>query len=289
MFSVSAKRQREDDAFGVDVFSVRERKKPRPLPLQTSSAADDHTLARLFSATLTPEDSSEDEEDDGSTGALWSSRQPQQASRPPVLVLDTPMDLDSGRPTSLPLASGDNLSPWPPGVRDHGVVQPSPIPHHLIDQSLNLSGGHVATPIYGHFNEGTLNAPSDVMMDDDSPTVTSSNVEHGKETAWWRRRRLPSPISEDEGSGDCLQETQFLRGQTCPASPPMKSFDGLLEEQDEPVMMMEATQDLEPNTTKPPQAPPVKKGRISISMGYRADCEKCRRKIPGHYSHIIRS
>jgi len=26
-----------------------------------------------------------------------------------------------------------------------------------------------------------------------------------------------------------------------------------------------------------------------FSMGFRADCEKCKMKIPGHYSHIIRS
>lgn len=25
----------------------------------------------------------------------------------------------------------------------------------------------------------------------------------------------------------------------------------------------------------------------SFSMGYRADCEKCRNKVPGHFSHII--
>lgn len=25
----------------------------------------------------------------------------------------------------------------------------------------------------------------------------------------------------------------------------------------------------------------------TFSMGYRADCEKCRNKVPGHFSHII--
>lgn len=29
------------------------------------------------------------------------------------------------------------------------------------------------------------------------------------------------------------------------------------------------------------------KGKMSISMGYRADCEKCRLKVPGHYNHWI--
>lgn len=27
--------------------------------------------------------------------------------------------------------------------------------------------------------------------------------------------------------------------------------------------------------------------RRSFSMGYRADCDKCRLKVPGHFSHII--
>lgn len=32
-----------------------------------------------------------------------------------------------------------------------------------------------------------------------------------------------------------------------------------------------------------------KREKISFSMGYRADCEKCQMKVPGHYSHIVRS
>lgn len=28
----------------------------------------------------------------------------------------------------------------------------------------------------------------------------------------------------------------------------------------------------------------IKRG---FSMGYRSDCEKCRMKVPGHFSHII--
>jgi hypothetical protein len=31
------------------------------------------------------------------------------------------------------------------------------------------------------------------------------------------------------------------------------------------------------------------KGKISFAMGYRVDCEKCQMKVPGHYSHIVRS
>lgn len=31
------------------------------------------------------------------------------------------------------------------------------------------------------------------------------------------------------------------------------------------------------------------KGKMTISMGYRADCEKCRMRVPGHYNHLIRA
>lgn len=30
-------------------------------------------------------------------------------------------------------------------------------------------------------------------------------------------------------------------------------------------------------------------GKVGFSMGYRSDCDKCLRKVPGHYSHITRS
>ena len=29
-------------------------------------------------------------------------------------------------------------------------------------------------------------------------------------------------------------------------------------------------------------------GKTILSMGYRADCEKCRTRVPGHWSHFIR-
>jgi hypothetical protein len=28
---------------------------------------------------------------------------------------------------------------------------------------------------------------------------------------------------------------------------------------------------------------------MGIAMGFRADCDKCQRRVPGHYSHIVRS
>ena len=30
-------------------------------------------------------------------------------------------------------------------------------------------------------------------------------------------------------------------------------------------------------------------GKVVFSMGYRADCEKCRERVPGHYSHVLKA
>jgi hypothetical protein len=30
------------------------------------------------------------------------------------------------------------------------------------------------------------------------------------------------------------------------------------------------------------------KGKVSIAMGFRADCEKCKARVPGHWSHVVR-
>ena len=39
------------------------------------------------------------------------------------------------------------------------------------------------------------------------------------------------------------------------------------------------------NTPTPPCSAPHR--RSALVMGYRADCDKCRCKVPGHYSHIV--
>jgi hypothetical protein len=99
-----------------------------------------------------------------------------------------------------------------------------------------------------------------------------------------RGRRLPSPISEGETS-------------------PSVIVAGFEE------MQMEVDHSSQP---EPERETPTKKGHTrskhslrawtslggetgapnggmkrSFSMGYRADCEKCRMKVPGHFSHII--
>lgn len=224
---------------------------------------------------------------------------------------------------SHPLADGDNLSPWPVSAKSSGSLQPSPIPQHLINQSLSISGGRTATPIYGHF---TVNMNAEAMMEDDPsmpPQTTASrsnDIEGTGETEWWRRRRLPSPISEDENSMNSNSqghgtESQSNHGLSLPDTPPLgvpseptsswpvsTQRDGCEREQGSSAPSMEASAagllrnrssfvDLAGNSRESivNTSSTVEKGKISFSMGYRADCDKCRRRVPGHYSHIIRS
>lgn len=217
---------------------------------------------------------------------------------------------------SRPLLNGDNLSPWPASGRSKGCgsLQPSPIPHHLINQSLNISGGRTATPIHGHF---TLNMHSDRIMGDarsigsQALTIKSPGPQTEEETDWWRRRRLPSPISEggdavadrmggiETNSEGCSNKSPFHDNLVWPASPPTMDIDNQSPSGQWPGVP-------EPDAVEGGQlknvisAGPTNesvmggnaafgKGKVSFSMGYRADCEKCRLKVPGHYSHIIRS
>lgn len=138
-----------------------------------------------------------------------------------------------------------------------------------------VSVGRIPTPIHSSFapyiRAGKASVHYDVDFADDEAMVDKFR----------RGRRLPSPISEGEMS-------------------PSVIIDGLGDMQ----MEMDVAPPLEKQT-------PTKKGHTrskhslrnwhgfggdlsvntgakrSFSMGYRADCEKCRMKVPGHFSHIV--
>ncbi|KAL1968529.1 hypothetical protein VTN77DRAFT_1739 [Rasamsonia byssochlamydoides] len=306
MFNSVAKRRREEDE--VCIEERHESKKLRSDPFVSSPSTEriplfpqnPQFLPRSLSPSLTPIDSSDDEGGNENDRPWREQRHSRQSRRPPMLTLDTVMDVDMADPN--PLVNGDNLSPWPASARSRGCgsVQPSPIPHHLINQSLNISGGRTATPIHGHF---TLNMHPDKIMGDacsfgQTPAVGPQTEE---ETDWWRRRRLPSPISEGgDAAADGMRGTETNSGGSfhnklvCPASPPSMDVDNQCSSVPERSAVGGG-----PVKNAGPAGPKHEtamgcnaasgKGKISFSMGYRADCEKCRLKVPGHYSHIIRS
>jgi hypothetical protein len=234
-------------------------------------------------------------------------------------------------------------SPWPSDLirgRSGGAV-PSPIPRQVINQSLNISGGRTATPIYDHF---TTDLNVDTMVEESGPSrLPNSAPSDGPPTGqrgrddWRRSRRLPSPISEDEDSlaiplsephsndnNQCKKKTK-LRQPPSLAIPdageavgwPASIGDRDVQRNIHCSGLQDLASELPRPTTKFPSDPStldnaVGRGnsttfraaslsnpsdvtarssrmKVSIAMGFRADCDKCQRHVPGHYSHIIRS
>lgn len=144
-----------------------------------------------------------------------------------------------------------------------------------------------------------------------APTTTTHNT---SESSWWRRRRLPSPISE---AGDIFPEMEptnsidreMGRQKDWPDSPSSMDIDGdtlsniylQVPEQSlgfptqmpgkvEPESIIPVLTTSAPTAeTKRTTVTASKREKISFSMGFRADCEKCQQRVPGHYSHIVRS
>ena len=301
MFTFSTKRQREPDAVDLEDNAAREKKvcvdsevfclsatilgfptnnrlqRPRPLTLRTlpgafqkPSCPEINQLAPSF-PTLTPIESSDD--DDGDYLKSWSNNVTNATSlqeQPPSVSPSDTMDVDMGR--ELPsLVNGDaGLLPFPTNTRNHnGSVQPSPIPRSLVDQSLNI------TP---------ANYNSAVPMDHCPTLSTGGSDIKIQEPAWQCYPRLPSPISEDgdipasdyKSSSNDAEMSYTL---SHPASP--HGFDSHHDQEQQ-----RGTSEVAGPSSSVTKTTPSKK-KVTFFMGYRADCDKCQRKVPGHYSHII--
>lgn len=169
--------------------------------------------------------------------------------------MDMDIDMDCSQPT---------LSPHP--RQSVESTQPSPctiMPKSLLynPQEVN-SGGRIPTPIYGHFK------PVDKRVEDESENNEPKTQQEIAHDLFLRRRRLPSPISEDEamddadGMGDMLGRLDM--GTKAAPTVPFRT-----------------------NRMWGGEAATPSKGKLTLSMGFRADCEKCKLKVPGHYSHFI--
>ncbi|RJE18926.1 hypothetical protein PHISCL_08744 [Aspergillus sclerotialis] len=126
---------------------------------------------------------------------------------------------------------------------------------------------------------------TDPMLSNDS------DADKNHDTAWWYRRRLPSPISEDESSFTKSTKASFDDAEMAYSSPqPVSPPSYELHRVSAPTPLNRSPSMVYPERMRQQNhrsgSPPTKK--VSFSMGYRADCDKCRNKIPGHYSHIIR-
>lgn len=151
--------------------------------------------------------------------------------------------------------------------------------------------GRIPTPIYPNFHTGAmsglgypgsglaggmsmsngyLGAPSSNTPATRPPPVRQQSSQADQD----RSRRMPSPISEDEDIPDtptALTQSQLSR----------------LSVTSSDRMDAEMAQPTAPTPTRGRKRSGALTGMPRFSMGYRDDCEKCRQRVPGHYSHFL--
>lgn len=121
----------------------------------------------------------------------------------------------------------------------------------------------------------------DVSRDPPLSAREDNTIDMEQDSAWSDAPRLPSPVSENGGETPTPTPAPTADSKAGPASDAEMSFSpggSISPHQDQSWSRIP-----EPG---PSAAPPRK---VTFCMGFRADCEKCQQKIPGHYSHIIRS
>lgn len=145
------------------------------------------------------------------------------------------------------------------------------------DPSRTLSD-RIPTPMNAHFGHSTQ-MPS------------SNHVMHGMEMGGFgdshnRGRRLPSPISEDEPSPSTVLEGLSEIHMEVEKDTPMQEVKELPRKghRRSPYGFNNLA-----NWSMNNEMSSGGEQKRTFSMGYRSDCEKCRDRVPGHFSHIITS
>ncbi|KAH9872076.1 hypothetical protein J1614_006337 [Plenodomus biglobosus] len=173
-------------------------------------------------------------------------------------------------------------------------MRPAMLKPSLFNSNSANNTGRVATPIHPTFKRGGLNggysmSDSIEAMNTSSSNLNSHILSRQQPPAWKgqkqeadndRNRRMPSPISEDEDIPDT--PTAFTQSQLSRLS---------FSSNANPADQMDTEQ-----TSTSLGLPPTPRGRKRsgaltgvgrFSMGYRDDCEKCRQRVQGHYSHFL--
>jgi len=273
----SDKRPREDDVDDIEVLR-NNHKRPRTLPFRTSPLTKHTHLPSPRSVpqriAITPPESSEDEEPPYLTSIQQynhaSSGSRIGASLYPFQALE---DEDSDMTDSQPPGSPH---PWEELKQTH-ITSPRPsaivLPQGpFLAPQQPADNTRIPTPIYGYFRS------TDAHMDDldiretppsawpaPEPRAVPKQQQHRPNTV--TSRRLPSPISEDG----------VMDAQSCGPLLDHESY-GCGEDIKQPL-------DADVNDAALQAG---SRGKVTLSMGYRADCEKCKTNVPGHWNHIIR-
>ena len=229
----------------------------------------------LLTPAATPGQSSDDDAESPPSHSLISYPSGQinaaQIHVPPVSIFPNDNDSDTDMGGCQPLSS--------PSPLDSRAASFANVTNGSSQESQHIfSGGRIPTPRWGHFR--SIDTSIDMI---DAPLVTGNPSATHLEPGYTHRqkRRLPSPISEDE--------SMLLPANTI-------SPTGMTEEM---MYRLDMRLDNSCSSTKhisraeiSPAEEPVSiqaRGKAKLSMGYRADCEKCVARVPGHYNHVIRT
>ncbi|KAL4900505.1 hypothetical protein BDW74DRAFT_161530 [Aspergillus multicolor] len=266
-----AKRQREHEelaAYNDD--HVREKKKHRSLPLRSpqkpskglrtgNTRRDPQKLLSTYTSSLTPVDS----DDEAGFINLYYKSNPEnhQVLRfPRLFEPDCDISMDVDVPESLTSMGQDH-------GRSDGIIQTVTPP--LRPQQSNCS---------------TMGAAS-------SADSRGMALDLTEDPLWWACPRLPSPVSDNGNNMSDVEEAsadaEMVDERTPPEPIPSNQVNpSTMDAEAADVRERLSSLDL-PAQSKTEQTSTNKPKRLGFSMGYRADCDKCRRKVPGHYSHII--
>ncbi|KAJ6013301.1 hypothetical protein N7540_007892 [Penicillium herquei] len=173
-----------------------------------------------------------------------------------------------------PLAALPGSWLWPDnGNSNHTQASLSAISDQEFNRSLRIN--EISTTYALHPQFPTAMPLSDAVMND---TNSMEYTGHAEEHCFIPAR-LPSPVSDND------DVTMGSSGQSEAGQVPCT----LPSPQPTTVPEIPLVRPLSPRhedeTISCAQAQPRKKP--TLIMGYRAGCEKCRNKVPGHYSHLI--
>jgi hypothetical protein len=311
--TMNTKRRREDDSDSDDdrYLKVRDsdtganqtannQQKSRPWNMQTSVPwAEKHALNRnAFSGyisqpppphvvpgleAMTPAESEHSEADSPA-----SIPEEPQITTSPHGEIDYAMQMDEDEP--------DAVTSQPPDSPFVANFRPAKLNFDLFtrDQAKHAPdiAQRIPTPIYPTFQNaggmngigypnsgfagGSVTSNGYLSVPSDSINATTSGISHRRQRSQDRAIRMPSPISEDEDIPDT----------------PTAQTQSQLSRLSVTTNYTSDRMDMEmPPSSSTPTRGRKRSGALTgmgrFSMGYRDDCEKCRLRVPGHYSHFI--
>ncbi|TGJ86576.1 hypothetical protein E0Z10_g2201 [Xylaria hypoxylon] len=303
----------ELDGAAISPLGFTEHRNSLPLRMSPTQKRWSGPLNFLPNNTMTPSNSDSDPED---------VQTYQSSSMPPMEVdQDANMMVDGFCSSDLFQPGHSRLD----AIASHAAGRmPTPI-HCTFAAQVRGSGWGAVPPVNegGHatMSQNSNAIPSAQLYHQQDPTVPRS-LDGNTEWSMVQNRRLPSPISENGGEDapaspgmvldNCSPVMAQLQRPHLPhmahsISPHAMPVHPNIRMSPQPADADAAMMDTDGGSPSSAPATPSPRGKYghsrskhtlnnwtlqpgmkkSFSIGFRADCEKCQMKIPGHFNHII--